>query len=121
IPLSFPERSQAVHSLQEVHHSPDIFTMKGLKPAVILSHGSGGLGAVRSLARRGVHVTVVAYEQDDPVLWSRHAARRVRVEGRTDGDKERHLLSLLYELPETGAVVLATSDRLVRLISDHRK
>ena len=35
--------------------------MTNLTPAVVLSHGPGGLGTVRSLCRRGIPVTAVAF------------------------------------------------------------
>jgi D-aspartate ligase len=92
----------------------------GIAPAVILSHGGGGLGTVRSLARRNVPVTVIAYECDDPVLHSRCPALKIAVPGTTDDAKEAELLSILEELPEDRAVLMSTSDRLVTLMSDHR-
>lgn len=63
---------------------------------------------------------MLAYDASDPALRSRHAARRVRVEGDTDQQKERHLLSLLSDMPDEGAVIIATSDRLVSLVSNHQ-
>ena len=62
----------------------------------------------------------LAYDDTDPVLWSRHAARRQRIEGETDQQKERHLLSLLADMPDEGAVIVTTSDRLVSLVSDQQ-
>ncbi|MFQ5609913.1 MAG: hypothetical protein ACE5F8_06545, partial [Woeseiaceae bacterium] len=91
-----------------------------LASAVILAHGSGGLGALRSLARRGVAVTVIAFDPSDVIMYSRHADRKLIVTGDTDEAKEQRLLQILRELPSQGAALMATSDRLVSLRSDHR-
>jgi len=91
-----------------------------LAPAVILSHGGGGLGTVRSLARRQVPVTAIAYEQDDPVLRSRHPVRRIAVETGSQQEMDSRLLEILEDLPNESAALLATSDRLVTLISNNR-
>jgi len=90
-------------------------------PAIVLSHGPGGLGAVRALARRGVEVVAIAYEATDLVLHSRWPARRLLLAGATDAAKEAALLSLLQELPCAGAAILATSDRLVTFLARYRE
>ena len=93
---------------------------KNNAPAIVLSHGQGGLGAVRSLARRGVEVLAIAFEASDPVLYSRYPAQTIVVPGDNDEDKERYVLRILNSLPKNGSVLMSTSDRLVSLISDHR-
>jgi len=94
--------------------------LKNNAPAIVLSHGPGGLGTVRSLARRGIKVTAIAFEASDPVLYSCFPVRTIVVPGDNDEAKEAHLLNILNSLPKNGAVLMATSDRLVSLISDHR-
>jgi len=94
--------------------------LKNNAPAIVLSHGPGGLGAVRSLARCGVEVTAIVFEASDPVLHSRFPAQTIVVPGDTDELRERHVLEILNSLPNNDAVLMATSDRLVSLISDHR-
>ena len=94
--------------------------LKNNAPAIVLSHGSGGLGTVRSLARRGIKVTAIAFEATDPVLYSRFPVRTIVVPGDNEEEKERNVLVILNSLPNNGAVLMATSDRLVSLISDHR-
>lgn len=86
-------------------------------PAIVLSHGQGGLGTLRSLARRGVNVTAIAYEADDPVLYSRYPSNVISVPGVSHAAKESNLLTILDQLPESRAVIITTSDRLVSLIS----
>lgn len=90
--------------------------MTSQTPAVVLSHGTGGLGAVRALGRRGVKVTAIAYDSTDPVLKSRYAEKCYLVEG-TNGEKEAQILQILDDLPAHGAALLTNSDRLVDLMS----
>lgn len=92
----------------------------GATSAVILSHGDGGLGAARSLARCGVQVIVVVYEDDDPVLYSRYPSIKIRIRGDDDEKREQNVLEELRNLPITGAALLTTSDRLATLVSNHR-
>jgi D-aspartate ligase len=92
-----------------------------LAPAVVLSHGTGGLGAVRSLGRKGIQVTAIAFDEEDLVLHSRYAARKFCLHGRNVKDKEATLLSILRTLPDEGAVVLTTSDQLVAFVDTHRE
>lgn len=94
---------------------------KALTDAIILSHGPGGLGAVRSLARRGVSVTAVAFEKTDPVLYSRWASKVIKVDGRDDDEKVLHLLKILQCLPGEGQALLTTSDRLVAFMSHYEQ
>jgi predicted ATP-grasp superfamily ATP-dependent carboligase len=89
-----------------------------LPPALVISHGPGGLGTVRSLARCGVRVTVIAYDTRDPVLRSRYPVKKYIVPG-DPTDKDSELLNLLRGLPADGAVLLFTSDQLVSLISSN--
>jgi len=86
-------------------------------PAIVLSHGPGGLGTVRALARRGVRVTAVAFEAGDPVLRSRYPARKYVVPGESPSEKDVHVLEFLGNLPAEEQVLLWTSDRLIALVS----
>lgn len=96
--------------------------MKNVLPrAVVLSHGPGGLGVVRSLARRGIPVTVFAYESGDLVLLSRFPQVAELIPGADDGEKERALLEKLLSFGGERPVLLMTSDRLVAFVSRHRK
>lgn len=88
--------------------------------AIVLSHGTGGLGAVRSLARRGVKVVAIAFVATDPVVHSRFPVRTIVVAGSDDEAKEQQVLEILDALPDHNSVLMATSDRLVTLISDNR-
>ncbi len=88
-----------------------------------MSHGPGGLGTVRSLARRGVRVTAIAFDETDPVLHSRYPVRKYVVPGDADevAVKEREILNLLRSLPGEGTVLLFTSDLLVSLVSTNEE
>jgi len=88
--------------------------------AIVLSHGAGGLGAVRSLARCGVKVLAIAFEATDPVLHSRFPVQTIAISGSDDDEKGQQVLKILNDLPSNDAVLMATSDRLVSLMSDHR-
>jgi predicted ATP-grasp superfamily ATP-dependent carboligase len=90
-------------------------------PAVILSHGSGGLGAVRSLARQGIESIVIAYEESDVTLLSRYPSSKTVLRGDTDREKEEHALRILRELPVDSAVILTNSDRMVAVIARERE
>jgi len=94
--------------------------LKSNAPAIVLSHGPGGLGAVRSLSRCGVAVLAIVFEASDPVLHSRYPVQTILVPGSNDEDKERYVLKILDSLPNNDSVLMATSDRLVSLISNHR-
>jgi len=96
-------------------------TLTDLAPAVVLSHGPGGLGTVRSLARRGIEVLVITYDESDPVLHSRYPVKKELAIGDTDREKELDILSKLNNLPDQGAVILTTSDRMVTFISSNRE
>lgn len=87
---------------------------------MVLSHGPGGLGAVRALGRRGVEVFAIAFEESDPVLYSRFASTKFTVDGEDDTERETRLLELLQEQPDRGAAILTTSDRLVAFIARHQ-
>jgi predicted ATP-grasp superfamily ATP-dependent carboligase len=92
----------------------------GAAPALVLSHGPGGLGATRSLSRLGVPVTTVIYEDHDPARYTRLSSKKVFVCGNDHAEKESNLLELLRRLDMDGAAILTTSDRLVSFVSDHR-
>lgn len=77
---------------------------------------------MRSLARRGVRVTAIAFEASDPVLRSRLAATRLVVPDCGDDEKEAYLLDMLRNLPGAdGAAILTSSDRLVAFLSRHEQ
>lgn len=82
----------------------------------MLSHGTGGLGAARALARRGVAVTSIAYDATDPSLDSRYPQETFVVAG-SDHEREARILEILDGMPNQGAVILTSSDRLVELLS----
>lgn len=94
--------------------------MKQLMPAVVLSHGPGGLGAVRSLARRGVDVTAVLLETSDTARYSRFASKVIDVAASDNAKRDARMLSVLSQLDRDGAAILATSDAGVSFLSRNR-
>lgn len=89
-------------------------------PAIVLSNEAGGLGAVRSLARRGIDVIAIAYQHRDLVLHSRLPSKTYVLRGDSGGEKEAHLIEVLNGLPVPQAVILTDSDRMVSLLSRER-
>jgi len=88
----------------------------GAAPALVLSHGPGGLGAVMSLGRLDVPVTVVVYEYRGPARYTRvsehrnELARNYRftlpptelLDALNDKSKEVRLIeSLGFDVPRT--------------------
>lgn len=96
-------------------------TAASAAPALVLSHGPGGLGALRSLSRLGVPVTLAVYEDHDPARYTRLSVRTLFVHGNDHAERESSLLELLRQLQLDGAAILTTSDRLVSLVSSHRE
>jgi D-aspartate ligase len=94
--------------------------MKSLVPAVILSHGPGGLGTIRALARRGVEVTALLLEESDTARYSRYALKVIDVAEADSAQRDKKMLRVLRELPCGGAVILTTSDVGVAFLSRNR-
>lgn len=94
--------------------------MKVLAPAVILSHGPGGLGAIRSLARFGVRVTALLFEESDTAKYSRYADAVIDVARADDEQRDTRMLDALRDLPCEGAAILTTSDVGVSFLSRNR-
>lgn len=92
-----------------------------LPPAVILAHGPGGLGAARSLGRRGVRVLAVAFGASEPVVGSRWPARTYVLSPGLPEEKERELIEILLPLGDSGPALLCTSDRMIEFISRNRE
>lgn len=88
--------------------------------AVVLTDNRGGLGAARSLGRRGVAIVAVVWNADDLLLASRVPKRSIVVQGNSERSKELHLLAILMGLEEEGAVLITTSDRMISFIARHR-
>jgi predicted ATP-grasp superfamily ATP-dependent carboligase len=91
-----------------------------MAPAVILSHGPGGLGTVRSLARRGVEVTALLLEASDTARFSRYASHAIDVSAPDNALRDKQSLAALRELDCEGAAILTTSDIGVSFLSRNR-
>jgi predicted ATP-grasp superfamily ATP-dependent carboligase len=94
--------------------------VKQLAPAVVLSHGPGGLGTVRTLARRGVDVTALLLEVSDTSRYSRYASKVVDVAAGDNAQRDGRMLSVLNELDRESAAILTTSDVGVSFLSRNR-
>src|SRR5712692_10192210 len=92
------------------------------RPAVVVATGAGGLGATRSLARRGVPVIGVAFNPmgKDLLRYSRFPVRTLVVPGKTYEDRERHLKAVLDSIEEDHPVLLWDADRLTEYVARNR-
>lgn len=87
---------------------------------MVLSHGPGGLGAIRSLARKGVRITALLLEQSDTARYSRFADKVIDVSAANNLQRDARLLSVLQDLECDGAAILTTSDVGVSFLSENR-
>lgn len=94
--------------------------MTEMAPAVILSHGPGGLGAIRSLGRHGVAVTALLLEESDTARYSRFTDRVFNVADADNVQRDARMLDVLRNLECAGAAILTTSDVGVSFLSENR-
>lgn len=88
--------------------------------AVVLSSGMNGLGAVRTLAERGVPVAVIGESPRDIALRSRYPVERhALAHNRTDEGIDE-LARLLNALRAERAVIIPTSDWFVAALRSER-
>ncbi len=90
-------------------------------PAVVLGGGAHGLGAYRSLGRKGIRVFAVHSDASDPALSSRFCHRVISPDPKTDG---RNYLEFLVDLASrlpSKPVLIPTGDTQVLLMSRHRE
>ena len=66
-------------------------------------------------------MTVIAFDDYDPVLHSRLPREKITVQGVDDDDKERGLLDIMRALTLPGAVIVPTSDRVVAFMGKHQQ
>jgi D-aspartate ligase len=85
-------------------------------PAVVLFSGINGLGVIRALSRRRIHVTAIYFDVRSPVRYSAAADRKIRLE-ESDEDALWHVLS---GLSSEHAVIFATADAHADFLSRHR-
>jgi D-aspartate ligase len=85
---------------------------------VVLSAGSNGLGAVRSLDEAGVATVVVALDEREPALLSRFPARKLVVA--TSLDEDAPLCDALLSFGGGGEVLVPTSDKFVAFLGRNR-
>ena len=90
-------------------------------PAIVLSDNRGGLGAARSLWRKGVHITAIVWDASDLLLRSRAVARKIVIPGGNDRAKEANLLRILDSCGVGRPVMITSSDRMVEFIARHRE
>lgn len=87
---------------------------------VILGVSETGLGAMRSLGKRGFSCWGVDARFDHPGFSSRYCQRRVCVSGDVSAPELAVVLAEIASLAPTRPVLLPTSDRFVRLVNGLR-
>ena len=92
-----------------------------LRPAVVLTDNRGGLGAVRSLARRGVPVMAAIWDADNLLQYSRFPKKKHTVEGESDQEKYDSLMDFLMSVKDENPVLITSSDRMVAFMARHRE
>jgi len=88
--------------------------------AVILTDNRGGLGAARSLRRRGVRIIAITWDADNLLLASKVPQRKIVIQGNSEQSKEQHLLDILMGMDEEGPALLTSSDRMIAFIARNR-
>jgi D-aspartate ligase len=90
----------------------------GVPGAVVLGGGVNGLGVARSLGRQGIPVTLVEADRNDLANKSRYVSSFLPA----DADDDRLLESLmsLSSGAEGPPVLLYTSDRFLKFVSEYR-
>lgn len=92
-----------------------------MKPAVILSSYTMGLGVIRALGTMGVPIIVVYYDNQDMGYVSRFVRERIRAPHPEQA--EDAFLDVLIELGERleGGLLIPTSDATLSTVSRHKE
>jgi predicted ATP-grasp superfamily ATP-dependent carboligase len=91
-----------------------------IRPAVVLTDNRGGLGAARSLARRGVPVIAATWEKDDLLQYSRFPNQKFVATGESDQEKYDSLMAFLMSVKDERPVLITSADRMVSFIARNR-
>ncbi len=84
---------------------------------IVLSAGPNGLGAVRSLYKENVSVSIITANQLEPVMSSRLPCQKVVLKKGLDAEE---LLAVLLAWPSSGQVLIPTSDWYVDFLVAHQ-
>ena len=93
---------------------------KPIKTAIVLTDNRGGIGAARSLKRRGVPVIAIVWDAGNLLLASNAARKKIVIPGNSEQSKEANLLDILMSMQEDGAVLITSSDRMIAFMARHR-
>ena len=102
---------------QDLRRNPDI----PLRPAVVLTDNRGGLGAARSLARRGVPVLAAIWDEGNLLQFSRFPTMKFTATGESDQEKYDSLMDFLMSVKDQNPVLITSSDRMVAFMARHRE
>ena len=87
----------------------------------MLTDNRGGLGAARSLARRGVPVIAVMWDKENLLHYSRFPVMKFTVTGDSDEEKYASLMEFLVSVKDKKPVLVSSADRMVSFIANHRE
>lgn len=99
----------------------EITTEIPTRTAVILTDNHGGLGAARSLGRRGVPIIAVVWDESNLLLASTFPKQKIVVQGTSNEAKEKNLFDTLMSMNEEMPVLMTSSDRMISFIARHRQ
>jgi len=89
--------------------------------AVVLAADANGLGAIRSLGRRGLRIASIGHSSADVSLHSRYPRRKYSLTATTSNERENQLLDILERVPGSDIVLIPTSDWFVTIIAKHQR
>ena len=98
----------------------DTSSASALRPAVVLTDNRGGLGAARSLARRGVPVIAAMWDEGNLLQYSRFPVRKFTATGDTEQDRFDSLMEFLMSVRDGRPVLVSSADRMVSFIANNR-
>jgi len=87
----------------------------------VLTDNRGGLGAARSLARRGVPVIAAMWDKENLLHYSRFPIMKFTITGDSDEEKYASLMEFLVSVKDETPVLISSADRMVSFIASHRE
>lgn len=90
------------------------------RPAVVLTDNHGGLGAARSLTRRGIPVIAAMWNGGNLLRYSRFPVKKFTATGDSDQEKYSSLLAFLMSVKNENPVLISTADRMIAFMANHR-
>jgi len=95
--------------------------METIKPAIVLSTHTMGVGVIRSLGIMGVPIAGIYYDMEDMGFVSRYVKERIRAPHPEKSENE--FINLLIEIAPRyqGALIIPTNDDTLAAVSRHKE